>query len=44
MCWNDIPVDIKRSPSVNVFHLKLKTYFFETDYWKQIIDSHNSPI
>ena len=31
-CWNDIPVNIKRSPSVSVFRSKLKTYFFENNY------------
>ena len=31
-CWNDIPVNIKRSPSLTVFCSKLKTYFFENNY------------
>ena len=31
-CWNDIPVNIKRSPSVSVLRSKLKTYFFENNY------------
>ena len=31
-CWNDVPVDIKRSPSVKIFHQKLKTFLFEHYY------------
>ena len=31
-CWNDIPVDIKRSPSVKSFRLKLKAFLFEKSY------------
>ena len=27
-CWNEIPVDIKRSPSVKSFRLKLKAFLF----------------
>ena len=32
-CWNDIPVEIKRSPSVKMFRQKLKTFLFEHNYW-----------
>ena len=31
-CWNEIPVDIKRSPSVKSFRLKLKAFLFEKIY------------
>ena len=31
-CWNDIPVDIKRSPSVNIFCQKLKAFLFQSNY------------
>ena len=31
-CWNDIPVDIKRSPSVNIFRQKLKAFLFQSNY------------
>ena len=31
-CWNDIPVDIKRSPSVNIFRRKLKALLFQSNY------------
>ena len=31
-CWNDIPVDIKRSPSVNIFRQRLKAFLFENNY------------
>ena len=31
-CWNDIPVDIKRSPSVKSFRLKLKAFLVEKSY------------
>ena len=30
--WNDIPIDIKRSPSKKIFHRKLKAFFFESKY------------
>ena len=42
-CLNDIPVNIKRSPSLGVFCSKLKTYFFENNYREYIMDSHNLP-
>ena len=28
-CWNEIPVDIKRSPSANIFRQKLKAFLFQ---------------
>ena len=28
-CWNDIPVNIKRSPSANIFRQKLKAFLFQ---------------
>ena len=31
-CWNDIPVDIKRSPSANIFRQKLKAFLFQNHY------------
>ena len=31
-CWNDIPVEIKRSPSVKMFRQKLKTFLFEHNH------------
>ena len=31
-CWNDIPVEIKRLPSVKMFRQKLKTFLFEHNY------------
>ena len=31
-CWNDIPVEIKKSPSANNFRRKLKAYLFESNY------------
>ena len=31
-CWNDIPVDIKRSPSANIFRQRLKAFLFEKNY------------
>ena len=31
-CWNDIPVEIKRSPSVKMLRQKLKTFLFEQNY------------
>ena len=31
-CWNDIPVDIKRSPSANIFPQKLKAFLFQNHY------------
>ena len=31
-CWNDIPVEIKRSPSVKMFRQKLKTSLFEHNH------------
>ena len=31
-CWNDIPVDIKRSPSSISFRRKLKAFLFESNY------------
>ena len=31
-CWNDIPVEIKRSPSVNIFRQRLKAFLFENNY------------
>ena len=31
-CWNDIPVDIKKSPSANIFRRKLKAFLFQNHY------------
>ena len=31
-CWNDIPVEIKRPPSVKMFRQKLKTFLFEHNH------------
>ena len=31
-CWNNIPVDIKQSPSVSSFRQKIKAFLFETKY------------
>ena len=31
-CWNGIPVEVKRSPSVNMFRQKLKIFLFEHNY------------
>ena len=31
-CWNDISVEIKRSPSVNIFRQRLKAFLFENNY------------
>ena len=31
-CWNDIHVDIKRSPSANIFRQKLKAFLFQNHY------------
>ena len=31
-CWNDIPVEIKKSPSANNFRQKVKAYLFERNY------------
>ena len=31
-CWNDIPMDIKKSPSTISFRLKLKAFLFENNY------------
>ncbi len=31
-CWNDIPVDMKRSPSVSIFRQKLKAFLFKSNY------------
>ena len=31
-CWNEIPVEIKRSPSLKAFRQKLKSFFFENNY------------
>ena len=31
-CWNGIPVNIKRSPSLTIFRSKPKTSFFENNY------------
>ena len=39
-CWNDIPVDIKRSSSVNIFRQRLKAFLFEKKLLKQILGSH----
>ena len=30
--WNSIPDVIKQSPSVSIFHRKLKSYIFSTKY------------
>ena len=30
-CWNDIPMDIKKSPSTIGFHRKLKAFLFENN-------------
>ena len=34
-CWNDIPVDIKRSPSVSIFRQKLKAFLFKNNYYSR---------
>ena len=36
-CWNKSPLDIKRSPSVNIFCKKVKAYLFVKNYkfWLQ---------
>ena len=31
-CWNDIPIDIKSSPSACSFRQKFKSFFFENNY------------
>ena len=31
-CWNDIPVEIKRLPSVKMFHQTLKTFLFKHNH------------
>ena len=31
--WNNLPLDIKLSPNVNVFKSKLKTYLFKYSYY-----------
>ena len=31
-CWNDIPMDIKKSPSAISFRRKLKAFLFENNY------------
>ena len=31
-CWNGIPVEVKRSPSVKMFRQKLKIFLFEHNY------------
>ena len=31
-CWNNIPSEIKSSPSAYIFRHKLKTFFFENNY------------
>ena len=31
--WNNLPLDIKLSPTVNVFKSRLKTYLFKNSYY-----------
>ena len=37
-CWNEIPLDIKRSPSANIFLKNVETYLFVNNYkcWLQL--------
>ena len=32
--WNPLPMDIKRSPSLDIFKKRLKTHLFVEDYFK----------
>ena len=41
-CWNGIPVDVKRTPAVNIFGHKLKAFLIELTI-KQITNSHHLP-
>ena len=34
--WNNLPLDIKLSPTANVFKSRLKTYLFKNSYYRLV--------